>query len=93
MNAAECKEAGLVLDVFPDADFRAAVQAKAAKLAGLPPESLAEAKALIARPDRDRLRAVIAAENAALARLGGGAANREAIAAFREKRPPDFSAL
>ena len=93
MTAAQCKEAGLVLEVFPDDGFRDAVQTKAAKLAGLPPESLTEAKALIAHPERDRLRAVIAAENAALARLGGGPANREAIAAFREKRAPDFSAL
>ncbi len=93
MSAAQCKEAGLVLDVFPDDDFRAAVQAKAAKLAALPPESLAEAKALIAHRDRDALKAAIDAENAALARLSGGPANREAVAAFREKRQPDFSSL
>ena len=33
------------------------------------------------------------AENAALDELGGGAANREAIAAFLEKRDPDFADL
>lgn len=93
MSAAECKEAGLVLDIFEDDGFHAAVQAKAAKLAALPPESLAEAKALIAAPDRERLKAVIDAENAALARLSGGPANREAVAAFREKRQPNFASL
>ena len=52
-----------------------------------------EAKRLVVGPDRERLKAVIDAENAALARLSGGPANREAVAAFREKRKPDFSAL
>ena len=93
MSAAECKAAGLVLDVLPDDGFMDAVQAKAAKLAALPPQSLAEAKRLIAGPDRERLKSVVDAENAALARLSGGAANREAVIAFREKRRPDFSSL
>ena len=94
MSAAECKEAGLVLEVLPDEGFLAAVHEKAAHLARLPRESLAAAKHLIVdAAERERLKAVIAAENAALAALSGGPANREAVAAFREKREADFSNL
>ena len=47
MGAAQCKDAGLALEVFPDDGFMAAVGEKTAYLAGLPPESLAAAKRLI----------------------------------------------
>ena len=50
-------------------------------------------KRLIAGPGRERLREAAAAENMTLAQLVGGPANREALAAFREKRKPDFSNL
>ena len=94
MSSAQCKEAGLALDVFPDDGFMDAVGEKAAYLASLPPESLAAAKRLIVdASERERLKTVIAAENAALAKLSGGPANREAVAAFREKRQADFSKL
>ena len=94
MSAAECKDAGIALDVLPDEGFLDAVQEKAAQLARLPRESLAAAKRLIADDgERARLKAVIAAENAALAKLSGGPANLEAVAAFREKREADFSKL
>jgi len=93
MGAAECKEAGLVLDVYPDEGFLAAVQTQAAKLAALPAVSIAETKRLIVDAGREHLKAVIDAENATIRRLQGEPANREAIAAFREKRKPDFSSL
>ena len=94
MSAAECKDAGIALDVLPDEGFLEAVQEKAAQLARLPRESLAAAKRLIVDEEaRAGLKAVIAAENAALAKLSGGPANLEAVAAFREKREADFSRL
>ena len=94
LSAAQCKDAGLALDVFPDDGFMDAVGEKAGHLAALPPESLVAAKRLIVdTAERERLKTVIAAENAALAKLSGGPANREAVAAFREKRQADFSNL
>ena len=45
------------------------------------------------KPLRDSMKAAVAAESQALASLSGGAANREAVKAFLEKRPADFSAL
>ena len=94
LSAAQCKEAGVALDVFPDDGFMDAVGEKAGHLAALPPESLVAAKRLIVdAAERERLKKVIAAENAALAKLSGGPANREAVAAFREKRQADFSNL
>ena len=93
MGSTECKAAGLVLDVFPDDAFLDSVQARAAHLAALPKQSLAEMKRLIAGPGRERLHEAAAAENATLAHMVGGPANREALAAFREKRQPDFSKL
>ena len=93
MSAEQCKDMGLVLDVFPDDVFAEEVHQRAAKLAALPPGSLAAAKRLINGPEIGRLKAVIDAENAELAELSGGPANLEAVTAFREKRPPDFSTL
>ena len=93
MSAEQCQDMGLVLDVFPDDVFADEVRDRAAKLAALPPAPLAAAKRLINGPDIERLKAVIDAENAELAGLRGGPANLEAVTAFREKRPPDFSSL
>ena len=94
MSATQCKEAGLALEVFADDGFMDAVHEKAAYMAELPSESLSSAKRLIIdASERERLKTVIAAENAALAKLSGGPANLEAVAAFREKREADFSNL
>ena len=93
MSAEQCRDMGLVLEVFPDDVFADEVRDRAAKLAALPPAPLAAAKRLINGPDIERLKAVIDAENAELAGLSGGPANLEAVTAFREKRPPDFSSL
>jgi len=45
------------------------------------------------RTRKEGLKAAVAEENAALDRLVGGAANREAVTAFQEKRLPDFKGL
>jgi enoyl-CoA hydratase/carnithine racemase len=93
LSAADCVHAGLALDVLPDDALMAHARAKAAQLAALPPASLATTKKLMLAPMREQLLQAIDAENAALAKLVGGPANREALRAFAEKRQADFSAL
>jgi len=90
-SAEECKSAGLVLDVFPDEGFLERVMEYAHALSRLPLESLIETKQQLVGPHRDAMHRANAAESEGLARLSGGPANREAVAAFREKREPDFS--
>ena len=56
------------------------------------PEAFADDNGLDKRA-REALKAAFIRENEGLAELTGGAANREALSAFREKRDPDFSGL
>ena len=93
MSAAECKAAGLVLDVLPDAGLLDAVLTEARHLATLPMASLLTTKRLMVDPHRDALKAANEAENAGLLELCGGPANVEAVRAFAEKREADFANL
>lgn len=93
MSSADAVEAGLALEAVPDAELRERSMAQAAKLAALPTASLTMTKSLIMAPKRELLKAAVQAELAGLAELGGGPANREALAAFGEKREPDFTGL
>jgi enoyl-CoA hydratase/carnithine racemase len=65
----------------------------AAELAAKPISSLVHTKAAIVAPFREQLAAARARESASFAVLMGGPANREALQAFAEKRPPDFTQL
>jgi enoyl-CoA hydratase/carnithine racemase len=62
-------------------------------IARMPVVSLVETKRLLLATRLDAARAARAREEAVFARLTGAPANREAIAAFLEKRAPDFSDL
>jgi enoyl-CoA hydratase/carnithine racemase len=92
-SAAQCKADRLVYEVFPDDGFLERVLAFARELARLPLASLLETKNLLLGPHRAAMHRANADENAALGRLHDGAANREAVAAFRERRAADFSNL
>jgi enoyl-CoA hydratase/carnithine racemase len=93
MSADECLESGLVMAVLPDDQLMSGVMTRARALAALPLASLMTTKKLIMDPLREQMRASAKAENEGLAGLVGGPANREALAAFREKRDPDFSGI
>lgn len=89
--AARCKADRLAYDVLPDEGFLDRVLAYAAELAKLPLASLLETKRLLVEPHRAAMHQANQDENAGLGRLSGGPANLEAVSAFREKRPADFS--
>ncbi len=65
----------------------------AARIAAMPVDSLVATKRLLLDARLDAVRAARAREAPAFAKLVGGPANREAIAAFRERREPDFTTL
>ena len=93
MTADECLAAGLALEVKPAQELLAYAMAQAQKLAALPLASLMKTKRLIVDPVRDQLKASVRAENKGLGELLGGPANKEALAAFRDKREPDFRGI
>ena len=93
-DARECLEMGLVWRVCEDDDLDAETQAVAQEIAANPIPSLVETKRLMLAANHTT--AVLAAhdrEVAAFARLVGGPANREAVAAFLDKRDPDFTGI
>lgn len=62
-------------------------------MAAFPLSSLVATKGLLLDGRLEAVRAARAREDRVFAGLAGGPANREAIAAFRERRPPDFTGL
>lgn len=76
----------------PDALVDEAI-AVARQIARMPLVSLVETKRLLLAARLDAARAARAREEEVFARLTGAPANREAIAAFLEKREPDFTNL
>lgn len=59
-------------------------------IAAMPIPSLVATKQLLIGARLDSVTSARARENKVWATLAGGPANREAVAAFREKRQPDF---
>lgn len=91
MEAAACKEAGLVLDVFPDEALFDEVMQRAQTMAAMSLVALMRSKELVMGPLRPQIWAAVDAENAVYGELMGGPDNMEAINAFLEKREPKFA--
>jgi enoyl-CoA hydratase/carnithine racemase len=92
-SATQCAEMGLATAVVPDEELMSVVYEKANALAALPLDSLIQTKKLIMAPHIEAMKQAVYEEGKGLASLVGSPANREAMAAFAEKRQPDFSNL
>lgn len=89
-GTATATEIGLVNHVCGPDDLQAAAREAASKLAAKPPAALRKTKALL-NMNIDAIRARIDQEAKVFGEQLNSAEVKEAIAAFFEKRPPDFS--
>jgi 2-(1,2-epoxy-1,2-dihydrophenyl)acetyl-CoA isomerase len=90
LSAAQAAEWGLIWQAVPDASLDAAVSLCAAKLAAAPREALTRAKALLDVAPGSRLEEQLDREHEAQTAMAALPFLREGVAAFAEKRDPDF---
>ena len=93
IEAEEAHSIGLVWKVTEPDALMPEAERYAALLAAKPISSLVHTKAAIVAPFREQIDAARERESASFAALMGGPANAEALAAFAEKRPADFTRL
>jgi enoyl-CoA hydratase/carnithine racemase len=93
LSADECRDLGLAFRVTAPDDLLETTMAHARVLAAKPISSLRATKRLMTAHHRDAIATARKGENAAFEELMQGPANREALAAFAEKRAPDFANL
>jgi enoyl-CoA hydratase/carnithine racemase len=90
-GAEEATRAGLVNGVVPEEDLLDHAMGRARALAQKPPEAVRLTKALLRRPHTTAVAEALGEEGRSfVARLASPEA-QEALTAFLEKRPPDFS--
>jgi len=93
VSAAEAKEMGLAWKLCEPDELLPTARRHAQVLAGKPISSLAAIKDTIWAPLREELARAQQREIGHFQRLLGGPANTEALTAFAEGRPPDFTNL
>lgn len=93
IEAEEAHSIGLVWKVTEPEALVPEAYGYASLLAARPISSLVHTKAAIVAPFREQIEAARGRESASFAELMGGPANAEALAAFAEKRPADFTRL
>jgi len=93
IDAHTAKEMGLAWKLCEPDQLMTTTMEHARVLASKPISSLIECKRVIMEPARQYLADARVQEDAAFSVLLGGAANMEAMTAFAEKRPPDFSTI
>jgi len=90
-NAARAAELGLVTRVVADRDLLATATETAQKLAAKPGGALRTSKRLIKQASIGPLREAVKAENQEFIERLHSAEAKEALSAFLEKRPPNFT--
>jgi enoyl-CoA hydratase/carnithine racemase len=90
-DARRAAELGLVTQVVSDEKLLQVATETARNLAEKPAVALQASKRLLKRSIREQLRATIKAENEAFSVQIRSAEAKEALTAFLEKRPPDFT--
>lgn len=90
-DAAKAREIGLVTEVVPGSELLATAAAAAQRLAAKPPQSLRVTKQLLKRALMPQIEAALAAELREFAARLASPEAKEALTAFFEKRPADFS--
>ena len=90
-DANRAAELGLVTRVVPDSRLLETATETAQKLAEKPAAALQASKRFMKRPWRDALLEAAKAENSEFSVRVRSADTKEAITAFFEKRPPDFT--
>lgn len=93
IDSAAALEAGLVWKVVPDDQLAKEAATLADEIAAMPVTTLQATKRVLLGAKVEASKAARAREDAEIAALAGGPAQREALAAFREKRPADFTNL
>ncbi len=91
LPAARAVEIGLAWRCVPESRLMAESLGVADEMAALPVTSLVATKRLLLDARMDSINVARERENRVFGTLEGGDANREAVAAFQEKRPADFS--
>ena len=90
-GASRALDLGLVTQVVPDQNLLQVATETARILAAKPAGALQASKRLLKRPHLEQIRAAIKAENEAFAIQVRSEEAKEALTAFLEKRPPDFT--
>jgi enoyl-CoA hydratase/carnithine racemase len=90
-DARRAAELGLVTQVVPDQDLMHVATETARKLAEKPAAALQVSKRLLKRSFREQIRAAMQAENEAFSVRIRSEEAMEALTAFLQKRPPDFT--
>jgi len=90
VGAERAVEVGLAARALPDAELLPATLAKAREIARWPVASLRATKRTLQVAHRAGIQAARDAEVDGMQRMAGSPENREAVAAFLQKREPDF---
>ncbi|UVK38830.1 enoyl-CoA hydratase [Mesorhizobium sp. AR10] len=92
-DARRAEELGLVTQIVADENLLPVATETARKLAAKPADALQASKRLLKRSFREQLRAAMQAENEAFSVQVRSDEAKEALTAFLEKRPPDFTKI